>query len=88
MGMLDIMEPVKPSNKDDLVTALQQELLLYQQHAKELVSTAAEAIGACQDELFREQEQHEETKAELRNVQAQLHFLQSLRQRLKVCASV
>lgn len=77
------------TEQDEYVTALEQQLLLYQQHEEEVVNKAVAEITTCQDDLFREQEAHEQTKQELKKTQQQLArilpSLQSLSQRLKVC---
>lgn len=78
-----------------LVSAQQQELLLFQQHAGDLVAAATAEINVCHDELDREQEEHEKTKAEVETSNAELAklqgqlarllpSLQSLSQQLKV----
>jgi predicted nucleic acid-binding Zn-ribbon protein len=60
-----------------LVSAQQQELLLFQQHADDLVAAATAEINVCRDELDREQEEHEKTKAELQASKAELAKLQT-----------
>lgn len=73
---------------EEHVAALEQELLLYQEHAAELVRTAAAEITACQDELQQERQQHKRTQVQLDALQEVLGTvtptLQTLTQRLKV----
>lgn len=59
-----------------LVSAQQQELLLFQQHADDLVAAATAEINVCHDELDREQEELEKTKAELEASNVELEKLQ------------
>jgi predicted proteasome-type protease len=71
----------------DLAT-VQQELLLYQQHADEVLSVATKQITATHQQLLEERAKHDQTKNKLREAQQLLRKYQpslaALAGRLKV----